>query len=561
MRLAALLVIAACHRTPKPISLAPLPAGAYAHYLAGKLALYRDDPAAAADELRLAAAAAPDQPMIAVELARALAKAKRAAAARDVLVLARKKWPDHSQVWLASGEVLEDAAATRKEALDAYRKAIKLEPTEERAYIGLARTQATAGDGAGAERTLRALVKKLPTSVEGHYRLAQRLEQRGDRNAAIGELRAVLEEEPDHLDARLDLARTLRRIGKLEEAIAQTRSAFDRAGQPMDIAEELYWLLCEADDRQGAIDLLTLLDDDRSDADALATVAQFQRQLGRTPEARVVASHIKPLDPDAATIALAETDLAEGLIDSAVQTALSIPEKAKRYREARRVAVDALIKGGNARRALELLEPLRKAKPADLELAYTEALAHAEAGDAAKARELAGKLRGDAIIVAYLRARIADHLGDPAGALAILEPALRDNPEHVGANNLAGYLLADLTEQQAGPLKRARKQRLADAERYLARARDLQPGDPAILDSWGWLLYQQGRARDAVRTLDRASRFAPREPEILVHLASAWAADGAPRTAAEVLDRAEKLGPAPAVKRRIDALRASLAIR
>jgi tetratricopeptide (TPR) repeat protein len=547
--LLALALVAACHRTPKPVSIAPLPAGAYAHYLAGKLALYRDDPASAADELRLAAQAAPDQPMIAVELARALARAKRDAAARDVLVLARKQWPDHAQVWLASGEVLEDAPATRAEALAAYRRALKLEPTEEAAYIGLARTQQAAGDGAGAERTLRSLVKKLPTSVDGHYRLAQRLEQRGDRNAAMAELRAVLEYEPDHLDARLDLARTLRRMGKLADAIAQTRSAFDRAGQPMDIAEELYWLLCEADDRQGVIDLLTLLDDDRSDADALASVAQFQRQLGRTPEARIVAAHIKPLDADASTIALAETDLAEGLIDHAVEMVLAIPERSKRYLQARRVAVEGLLKGREAKRALEIVEPLRKAHPADLELALAEALAHGDAGDHAAARRVANQLRGDAIIVAFLRARILDHIGDSAAALAILEPALRANPDHVGALNLAGYMLAD------------RKERLADAERYLAKARDLQPGDPAILDSWGWLLLQRGRARDAIRALDRASRFAPREPEILVHLATAWAADGAPRTAAEVLARAEKLAPSPTLKRRIDALRASLAIR
>jgi tetratricopeptide (TPR) repeat protein len=544
-----LALAAACHRTPKPVSVAPLPAKAYAHYLAGKLALYRDEPAVAASELRLAAQAAPDQPMIAVELARALAKAKRDAAAHDVLVLARKQWPDHAQVWLASGEVLEDAPSTRKEALAAYRRAIELEPTEERAYVGLARTQQAAGDGAGAERTLRSLIKKLPSSVEGHYRLAQRLEERGDRNAAVAELRAVLEHEPDHLDARLDLARTLRRSGKLGEAIAQTRSAFDRAGQPMDIAEELYWLLCEADDRQGAIDLLTLLDDDRSDADALASVAHLQRQLGRTPEARLVATHLKPLDPDAAIIALAETDLAEGLIDSAVDQVLAIPQKSKRYLQARRVAVDGLLKAGNAKRALEILEPLRKAHPADLEIAYAEAIARADAGDAAKARQLANTLRGEAIVVAFLRARILDHIGDAPGALAILEVALRAHPDHVSSLNLAGYILAD------------RKERLADAERYLAKARDLQPGDPAILDSWGWLLYQRGRARDAIRALDRASRFAPREPEILVHLAMAWAADGAPRTAAEVLTRAEKLGPSPTLKRRIDALRSSLGIR
>jgi Flp pilus assembly protein TadD len=63
-----------------------------------------------------------------------------------------------------------------------------------------------------------------------------------------------------------------------------------------------------------------------------------------------------------------------------------------------------------------------------------------------------------------------------------------------------------------------------------------------------------------VRALDRAARFAPREPEILVHLAVAWAADGAPRTAAAVLDRAAALRPAPAVRRRIEHVRARLVI-
>ena len=544
-----LALTAACHRTPRPVSLAPLPANAYAHYLAGKLALYRHDPAAAADELRLAAEAAPDQPMISVELARALVKAKRLPAARDVLAIARTRWPDHAEVWLASGEVLEDAPATRTQALAAYRRALELEPKEEHAYLGLARTQQAAGDAAGAERSLRKLVAKVPSSIDGHYRLAQRLEERGDRAAAIAQLRAVLEYEPDHLDARLDLARTLRRIGKLREAVAQTRSAFDRAGQPMDIAEELYWLLVEADDRQGAIDLLTLLDDDRSDADALTTVADLQRGLGRLAEAREVAGHLRELDPDAAAISLAQTDVAEGHLDRALDALLAIAPASAHYLEARRAAMDALLRAGNPQRALELLAPLREAHPANLSLRLVEAFARADAGDAARARAIAAGLAGKPIVVAFLRARIADHLGDGAAALAALEPALKQSPDHVGSLNLAGYLLADT------------KQRLAEAERYLARARDLQPGDPAIMDSWGWLLYQRGRTRDAIRVLDHAARFAPREPEILVHLATAWAADGASRTAATVLDRAARLAPPPALKRRIDALRASLAIR
>jgi Flp pilus assembly protein TadD len=86
----------------------------------------------------------------------------------------------------------------------------------------------------------------------------------------------------------------------------------------------------------------------------------------------------------------------------------------------------------------------------------------------------------------------------------------------------------------------------------------LSPGEPAILDSWGWLLLRRGNPREAIRVLAQAVRFAPREPEILYHLAAAWAADGSPRTAREVLDRAAAMKPIPTVAKRIDRLRSTL---
>ena len=134
-----------------------------------------------------------------------------------------------------------------------------------------------------------------------------------------------------------------------------------------------------------------------------------------------------------------------------------------------------------------------------------------------------------------MRARFEDHVHDSAAALRLSCPIVHAHPNNATALNLAGYLLAD------------RKQRLDEAETLLAHARELSPGDPAVLDSWGWLLLQRGRTRDAIRALDHASRFAPREPEIMLHLATAWAADNQPKTAAELLDQAA--GPTSATRR------------
>lgn len=532
-------LVLGCHRDKPLAPLPPMAHAAYAHYLDAKLAGYRADWPAAADALTAALAAAPDQPMIAVELARAQAKAKRDGAARDTLAAARKRWPDHPQVWLMSGDLLGPADAA--EAMRAYRRAIELEPGDERGYLGLAKLEGPYQ----SEATLRQLVKRVPGSVDGHYRLAVKMATRDDLATAAAHLRAVLELDPDHIDARLDLARTLRRTGHIGEAIAQTRSAFDRSGQALDIAEELYWLLCEADDRTAAIDLLTLLDDDRSDVDALAAIARLDRGLGRLDEAREIAARMASIEADAGTLALAETDLAAGDPARAAKRVMAIAPASQRFGEARRIAAEALLAQGDAKAALAAITPAREAAPLDVDLALVAAYAMAGMGDVVDARTLLAKL-GDGVVPSLARARLEDHVDNPTGALAILEPLIRAHPDTTAALNLAGYLLVDA------------KHRLPDAESWLRRARELSPGDPAVLDSWGWLLLRKGDTRGAIRALDRASRFAPREAEVLVHLATAWAADRSPRTAFDLLDRAAALHPSAAVRRRIDALRATL---
>ena len=460
-----LLLLVACSHG-KPIPTAPLPRAAYAHYLNGKLALYKDDPATAAAELAAAAAAAPDQPAIAVEEAHALVKAHRDDDARAVLLAARGKWPEQAQVWLASGEVLEKGAP--QEAIRAYAKAIELDRDSERAYLGLARLQ----DAKASERTLRALVARVPSSVDGHYRLAQKLAVRGETSAAEKEWRAVLERDPDHIDARLDLARALRRAGRIADAVAETRSAFDRAGQPMDIAEELYWLLCEANDMQGAIDLLTLLDDERSDAEALATVARLQIGLGRLEQAAALEKKIAAMDNGADVAGLVDIQIA--LAQRDWKTALT-RAKASETKAARLYQIEIALAQGDAKLARDLVDTLKDLP--ELEKTIYEA-------------------------------RIREKEHDVKGALAVLEPYIHAHPDTASALNLAGYLLADS------------HQRLGDAEKYLKRARELSPGDPAVLDSWGWLLAARGR-KEAVPVLEHAARFAPLEPEIRAHLDAA----------------------------------------
>ena len=111
----------------------------------------------------------------------------------------------------------------------------------------------------------------------------------------------------------------------------------------------------------------------------------------------------------------------------------------------------------------------------------------------------------------------------------------------VGLQNTYGYLLV-----RAGT-------DLATAERALRLARARAPGDPAVLDSWGWLRLRQGKVRLALRALRRAVDLAPHDPELRAHLAEALAIAGALEASGRTWRRAAALVPPGATRRRIEA--------
>ena len=150
----------------------------------------------------------------------------------------------------------------------------------------------------------------LPASVEGNWRLAVAADGAGQLVDAERYLRAVLDTEPDHLDARAALAEVLRARGDVAGAVAQSRQAFDRSGQHPGLGEALVWMLCEHGDRQGALDVAALLDDDEATAATLLQVARIDLTLGALTAAQLAAI---------AAAARAGTD-ERALADAAVRT-------------------------------------------------------------------------------------------------------------------------------------------------------------------------------------------------------------------------------------------------
>ncbi len=105
----------------------------------------------------------------------------------------------------------------------------------------------------------------------------------------------------------------------------------------------------------------------------------------------------------------------------------------------------------------------------------------------------------------YARAMLYEQRGDLAFMERDLRAILEDDPDNATALNALGYTLANRTP------------RLDEALQLISRALELQPGEPAILDSMGWVLYRLGRNDEAMDYLARAYAEFP-DPEVAAHL-------------------------------------------
>lgn len=105
----------------------------------------------------------------------------------------------------------------------------------------------------------------------------------------------------------------------------------------------------------------------------------------------------------------------------------------------------------------------------------------------------------------YGRSLVYEKLGRIDAAMADLESILADQPRSARALNALGYLLSNHSKRYQKALK------------LVARALELDPGNPAILDSMGWVHYRLGHLHKALDFLQRAHAAFP-DPEVAAHL-------------------------------------------
>ena len=125
----------------------------------------------------------------------------------------------------------------------------------------------------------------------------------------------------------------------------------------------------------------------------------------------------------------------------------------------------------------------------------------------------------------YSRAIIAERLGLPNGLEEDLRQILHNDPDNSMALNALGYTLAD------------RNERLDEALQLIEHAHQLNPNDPAILDSLGWVHYRLGNLAQAEALLQQAFTAFP-DAEVGAHLGEVLWQQGKHREARRIWKKA-----------------------
>ena len=365
---------------------------------------------------------------------------------------------------------------------------------------------------------LERLIAPYQGTMEAHIVRAQVALVRGDKERARTEAQAALAVRPNSEIAVLMLAQVTEddeavmrlldgHLQKYPEArevrAAQARVLVNRKDYPR-ARQEFERLLKDQPDNAAHLYALGILATQMNDAaGAEQYFTRFVEVLGRNPD--------DERDPSRALLILSQLAEERGDLAGALQWLDKVPEGTdpqvlfnSQLRRAQLVAKGGDLAG--ARRLLTTLKPSEPARQAQVVAAEAQLLRDAnQLQEAYVLMEAAAKRFPKNPDLLYDFALLAEKLGRVDVMEVQLREVMAQAPDNHHAYNALGYSLAE------------RSVRLQEAYGLVAKALEMAPDDPFIMDSMGWVHYRMGNLGEAEKFLRRAYGLR-RDPEIAVHL-------------------------------------------
>jgi tetratricopeptide (TPR) repeat protein len=126
---------------------------------------------------------------------------------------------EQAETWFERASEWDADPAQWKDAIDAYRRVVSIDPSYAAAWNNLGLLLHRMGRYEEAREAYDTAVAQDPTCAEAAYNLGSLAEDQGDADAAIAHYRRSLEVSPDYADAHFNLAAALARTGRNADAL------------------------------------------------------------------------------------------------------------------------------------------------------------------------------------------------------------------------------------------------------------------------------------------------------------------------------------------------------
>ena len=402
----------------------------------------------------------------------------------------------------------ESDPETRSGMLKSFNSLLARHPDNGQLIFGKALLMQQDGDAEGA---LKLLENNPPQAGEVapvllRARILQSL-NRGDE--ALPLLKKSIQQYPQDKRLALTYARALVEQNRMDEAKAQFASLVQQYPEDDELRFSLALVCLEGkawDEAEGY--LQTLIERD-SHVDAA------HLNLGRIAEERN--------DPQGALIEYAQVGPGNDYLPAQLRQA------------------DILISHGRGTEASAKLAAARDEQPdyaIQLFLIEAETLsANNQTNRAWDVLQQALKQYPDDLNLLYSRAMLAERRNDLPQLEKDLRAIIAREPDNAMALNALGYTLSDRTT------------RYAEAKALIQQAYDINPDDPAVLDSLGWVNYRLGNLNEAERLLRQALDRFP-DQEVAAHLGEVLWANGKQREARQIWAKFLKDNPESPILRK-----------
>lgn len=443
--------------------------------------------------------------------------------------------PDSSYIGREAASLALEVGQLDK-ALKWAARVVELDPKSAESRLLLGRVQWAKSDGEAAEASFEEALKLDPKSAESIYSLSSLLAAKEPAKAQKL-LERFMEQNPAHAaEAHFQIAKLEMQGGQVRQAQEHLRESIKL--NPEDESLPARYALAEAfevehDTDAALAEYLRIQKFEPQNVALLDHIGQIYFLKGNWEELRnqfEAAKAAKPDDDTAnhwlALYAERQGDFAKaaGFLQSssALGQEPSLSLRLSYY----------LTQAGRLKEAVAVLESAHARWPNNDQVAYFLALGYDDLKEDPQAIRLLRKvleLKPDYREARYQLAVLLEKSGRIGEAEKEFRLLLAQKADDASVLNYLGYSLAD------------RGLKLEEAEAFVARAVELDPKNPAYVDSLGWVHFKLGKSSQALSELTQALRGLPEDETVWEHLGDLYAARGEMPTAWRYWRRSESL--------------------